>query len=174
MHVLGPPSRFSDEASPREHLEWLLSYGDGCCHSLLSSLPFLLSMPTHSFLGGADQLESLSHGLLVFIMATRGLSGLSQLLELAWNLYQVELLKCPWVLGAEAMSAVPLKDMYLGPVNKAVLASLVAQWLRICLQWKRCGLNPWVWKIPGRMKWQPTPVFLPGKSHGQRSLVGYS
>ena len=29
-------------------------------------------------------------------------------------------------------------------------------------------------KIPSRRKWQPTPVFLPGKSHGQRSLVGYS
>ena len=29
-------------------------------------------------------------------------------------------------------------------------------------------------KIPWRRKWQPTPVFLPGKSHGQRSLVGYS
>ena len=27
---------------------------------------------------------------------------------------------------------------------------------------------------PGSRKWQPTPVFLPGKSHGQRSLVGYS
>ena len=32
----------------------------------------------------------------------------------------------------------------------------------------------WVRKIPWRRKWQPTPVFLPGKSHGQRSLVGYS
>ena len=30
------------------------------------------------------------------------------------------------------------------------------------------------WKIPWRRKWQPTPVFLPGESHGQRSLVGYS
>ena len=29
-------------------------------------------------------------------------------------------------------------------------------------------------KIPWRRKWQPTPVFLPGKSHGQRSLVDYS
>ena len=34
--------------------------------------------------------------------------------------------------------------------------------------------NPWVRKIPGRRKWQPTPVFLPGKSHGQGCLVGYS
>ena len=28
-------------------------------------------------------------------------------------------------------------------------------------------------KMPWRGKWQPTPIFLPGKSHGQRSLVGY-
>ena len=39
---------------------------------------------------------------------------------------------------------------------------------------KRCGLDPWVRKIPGRSAWQPTPVFLPGESHGQRSLAGYS
>ena len=35
-------------------------------------------------------------------------------------------------------------------------------------------LYPWVKKIPWRRKWQPTPVFLSGKSHGQRSLAGYS
>ena len=34
--------------------------------------------------------------------------------------------------------------------------------------------NPWVGKFPWRRKWKPTPVFLPGESHGQRSLVGYS
>ena len=34
--------------------------------------------------------------------------------------------------------------------------------------------DPWVRKIPWWRKWQPTPVFLPGKSHGQRSLAGYS
>ena len=40
-----------------------------------------------------------------------------------------------------------------------------------CLRCKRQGFNPWVGKIPWRRKWQPTPpVFLPGKSHGQRSL----
>ena len=36
------------------------------------------------------------------------------------------------------------------------------------------GFDPWVGKIPWTRKWQPTPVFLPGGSHGQRSLVGYS
>ena len=34
---------------------------------------------------------------------------------------------------------------------------------------RRCGFGPWVRKIPQRRKWQPLPVFLPGKSHGQRS-----
>ncbi|CAI9166511.1 unnamed protein product [Rangifer tarandus platyrhynchus] len=41
-------------------------------------------------------------------------------------------------------------------------------------QCRRHRFDPWVGKIPWRRKWQPTPVFLPGKSHGQRSLVGYS
>ena len=35
-------------------------------------------------------------------------------------------------------------------------------------------VDPWVGKIPWRRVWQPTPVFLPGESHGQRSLGGYS
>ena len=50
-------------------------------------------------------------------------------------------------------------------------------WLRglsICLQCRRPGFDPWVGKIPWRRKWQPPPVLLPGKSHGRRSLVGYS
>ena len=34
--------------------------------------------------------------------------------------------------------------------------------------------DTWLRKIPWRRKWQPTPVFLSGESHGQRSLVGYS
>ena len=43
-----------------------------------------------------------------------------------------------------------------------------------CRRCKGCWFGPWVGKIPWRRKWQPTPVFLPGKSHGQRSLAGYS
>ena len=39
---------------------------------------------------------------------------------------------------------------------------------------KRHRFYPWLGKIPWRRAWQPTPVFLSGKSHGQRSLMGYS
>ena len=43
-----------------------------------------------------------------------------------------------------------------------------------CRRHRRCSFNPWVKKIPWRRKWQLIPVLLPEKSHGQRSLVGYS
>ena len=43
-----------------------------------------------------------------------------------------------------------------------------------CRKHRRLGFNPWVGKIPWRRKWQPTPLFLPEKSLGQRNLAGYS
>ena len=54
-------------------------------------------------------------------------------------------------------------------------ASLVAQWQRIhlqCRRGRRLRFDPWVRKIPWRKKWQPTPVFSSGESHGQRGGVG--
>ena len=50
-------------------------------------------------------------------------------------------------------------------------------WLRqsrICPQCRRPGFDPWVGKTAWRREWLPSPVFLPGESHGQRSLAGYS
>ena len=43
-----------------------------------------------------------------------------------------------------------------------------------CRRHKGLGFDPQVRKIPWRRAWQLTPVFLPGESHGQRSLAGYS
>ena len=59
-------------------------------------------------------------------------------------------------------------------VSNLVWASLVAQTVkRLPTVWET-RLDNWVGKIPWRRKWQPTPVFMPGKSRGLRSLVGYS
>ena len=60
-----------------------------------------------------------------------------------------------------------LLTLYLG-------ASLVAQMVKTLHAIQKPGWDPWIGKIPWRRKRQPTPVFLPGKFHGQRSLVGYS
>ena len=43
-----------------------------------------------------------------------------------------------------------------------------------CRRLKKCKFDPWVGMISGRRKWQPTAVLLPGESHGQKSLEGYS
>ena len=43
-----------------------------------------------------------------------------------------------------------------------------------CRRHKRHGFDPWVGRILWRRAWQPTPVFLPGESHGRRNLAGYS
>ena len=50
----------------------------------------------------------------------------------------------------------------------------MAQTVRLHLQYRKPGFDPWVKKTPWTGEWLPTPVSLPGESHGQRSLVGYS
>ena len=44
----------------------------------------------------------------------------------------------------------------------------------LCLQCGRPGCDPWGGKTPWKREWLPTPIFLPGEFHGQRSLVGYN
>ena len=53
-------------------------------------------------------------------------------------------------------------------------ASLVLSSKESACQCRRCRFDPRCGKIPQRRKWQPTPIFLPEKSHRQRSLAGYS
>ena len=62
--------------------------------------------------------------------------------------------------------------IFLSPGLPWWLSSKECAWQ--CRRHRRFGFDPWVRKIAWRRKWQPTPVFLPGKTHGQRSLVGYS
>ena len=83
--------------------------------------------------------------------------------------------------------AIPLLDIYLEKVKalsrKKYMYTYVycglPRWLSVkesacqCRRYGRPGFCPWVQKSPWRRKWQSTPVFLPGKSHGQRSLEGY-
>ena len=68
--------------------------------------------------------------------------------------------------SVQSMSVTPLQD-FLGVTSGKVPACQ-------CRGCTRYGFDPWIGKIPWRMAWQPTPVVLPGESHGQRSLAGYS
>ena len=68
-----------------------------------------------------------------------------------------------WVSGSAGSFFVIWANTYLDfPYGSAA---------RICLQCRRREFDPWVRKLPWRRKWQPTPVFMPGKCFGWRSLV---
>ena len=65
------------------------------------------------------------------------------------------------------------------PAKPAALKVLPRLWqgltgLRGKAQAGEDRMRTWIGKIPWRRKWQPTPVFLSGESHGQKSLAGYS
>ena len=64
-----------------------------------------------------------------------------------------------------------LEELMLKP---SLLAQSSKEHACQCSRHKRCGFDPWARKIFQRRKWQSTPVFLLGKSHGQRSLMSYS
>ena len=89
---------------------------------------------------------SKSHVMALDVLIALGVSLPSQMAEQGTICMRTNLCGLPWWLSGEES---------------------------VC-QCRRCGLNPWVRKIPWRRKWQPSSVFLPGKSHGHRSLAGYS
>ena len=67
-----------------------------------------------------------------------------------------------------------LKNLLLNVHSIRVGLPWWLRWQSVCLQCGRPGFNSWVEKILWRRQWHPTPVIFPGKSHGWRSLVGYS
>ena len=93
------------------------------------------------------------------------------------SLSRVRLLATPWTAAyqtppsmgfsrQEYWSGLPLPSPPGGASGKESACQ--------CSRHKRLRFYPWVRKIPWSRKWQPTPVLLPGKFHGRRSLVGYS
>ena len=94
--------------------------------------------------------------------------------------------------GSHIPGQTQLWIFYTGTENKLVLLGLESKWKissppkslfkiigfpggsvdkRICLKCRRTRFDPWVGKIPWTREWQPTPAFLPGEFHGQRSLA---
>ena len=86
----------------------------------------------------------------------------------------------PWSPGCAGQDCIRARVTILAQQAKCYCQALSAKlrwwlsWERICLQCRRPRFDPWVGKISWRREWQPTPVFLPGEPHGQRSQAGYS
>jgi len=97
--------------------------------------------------------------------------AISKGMEQAW-LQQVQRILSEGVLGLGIPVQIRLRTACTWWETMAGAGQEMGQVMHRCI--RRCGFDPWVEKIPWRRKWQPTPVFLPGESHGQRSLEGYS
>ena len=96
--------------------------------------------------------------------------SLPNLVDNSHILYRDHLVSCLWKVSS-------IKARILLWFYTYVTRLGLPRWLsgkESTCQCRRCGFNPWVGKTPLRRKWQSIPVFLPGKSHGQSSLVGYS
>ena len=81
----------------------------------------------------------------------------------------LDILSCKLELPWSSLSLSPLSSAGSTPVS-----SLVAQTVKNLSAKQETWFDPWVGKTPWRREWLPTPVFLPGEFHGQRSLGGYS
>ena len=77
-----------------------------------------------------------------------------------------------WLKGMRTQNTIPMLNSW-GHLYNIRLPQLLSGKESTC-QCRRHRFKPWVGKIPWRRKWQATPVFLPGKSRGQRSLASYS
>ena len=79
-------------------------------------------------------------------------------------------------LQLKMCSTRPQGALFCGPITSCSFpdGSADKESLLQCRRHRRHRFDPWVGKIPWRRKWQPTLVFLPGKSHGQRSVASYS
>ena len=148
----------------------------------VTSLPHLSYLQPHEFLSnsGSSSTSPGSHICLSFPLC----SQLHLLLYKIFTLQRMEFCEpalCsdlfPW--PCLIWSHKHLKDgnsmshssLQLHNLTQWVMHSGSSDSKESACQFRRWRFGPWIWKIPWRRKWLPTPVFLPGESHGQRSLV---
>ena len=90
------------------------------------------------------------------------------------NSFQYFAWKIPWTEKPGGLQSMGSQRVRQDWATNTFRAPLVSQQLKNLPAMQETEVWSLVGKIPWRRKWQPTPLFFPGKSHGQRTLVGYS
>ena len=156
--------------------KWIRKHRPELTHYILNALNFILS---YIYIYAAKSLQSCSTlcspidgspsgSPVPGILQARPLEWVAISFSNAWkwkvkvkSLSRIQLLVTPWTVA------------YQAPPSMGFSRQEYLEWVAMSFS-RRPRLDSWVRKIPWRRKWQPTPVFLPGESHGQRSLAGYS
>ena len=119
------------------------------------------------------------HSCCLFVLITKGNSHRTYLHSS--QLYNEKLVRTDASLPSRSLSSRtnwPRDESYFCVLLFSVTCCIGLPWWlsskQSACQCRRHKFDPWVRKIPWRRKWQPMPIFLPGKIHGQRSLAGYS
>ena len=137
------------------------------------SLGSILGLVPCSQAGATTRSPNMRWALSIVEQSSRSPLG-SNLVQI-WvilSYYRVQL----WVVGIlapETMTILALREFF-GNMYEKVRCLLWLSGKKSACQCRRHQFDPWVGTVPWRRKWQTASVFLPGKSHGQRSLVGYS
>ena len=106
----------------------------------------------------------------------KSLDGITDLMDMSLSeLQELVIDRKAWLAAIHAAKSwTQLSDWTELNWYMSLRASLVAQSVKESAWNSKSAFSSWVGKIPWRRKWKPMPVFLPGKSHGQRSLAGHS
>ena len=149
-------------------------YTHGLSYSLLYNSPLCeYRLSSSHFLG--DHLDGLYLFLLFYcIIFYWKNTAMSSSVPVSWDTQErLSLGQCysKYSLQANNLQTVTGADKICTEVESMYLE---AQLVKNSLQYGKPRFDPWVGKIPWRRARQPPPVFLPGESHGQRSLEGYS
>ena len=103
--------------------------------------------------------------------------SLHSVLSISFPNWPLNVIPSDWNISPQIFTKnTPFSSVQMEMTNYCLYTNLAGLpwWLKqssISPQFRRHRFNPWVGKIPWRRKWQSTPVFLPGESHGRRSLV---
>ena len=146
-------------------------------HTICSHILVFLHTSSHSLVSlGEWQTQLDKNNLRLINCSSLFLNHTTSITSWCILILAIDISQHPFTLSNQTAVYTPLPHRNTS-FHASYSKNVLPRWLigkEFACQWRRCGFDPWVGKIPWRRKWQPIPVFVLGKSHAQRSRAGCS